>query len=555
MDRRTFLGSLVGGLLAAPLAAEERAPSIAGIFRFGVHPNRRKGIRWLALWAGFFAASLLLYSKTLSAYFLSDDFDLIGLAITSGFYSGWSGFVRPVIALSYLVDASLWGLDPTGYHVTNVALHALNATLVVVLALRLTGGMTAGLMAGFVFLVLPCHSESVSWISGRTDLIATSFMLLSLILHLRAEEIDARRTRVLALIAFALALLSKESAVVLPAVVVFLTWLKIRQAHRAVAAAVPFLAVLVLYAGLRLLVLGQVIRGADTEAYLGFQVSSLVYHLLSAVIRVVFGQLPDGISNRCCYLSVPRGLLAVVLTFILIPLMRRWPERARTILLLGACFLVSMPLLGLEGVSVGGGDRFLYMPSVFFSIALGWLQLWQQRMARLTSTIVVLGFVAYSAVGLWSANAIWRDAGRLSRALTWEIRRVASGHAEVVVANLPASYRGAAVLRNGISAAVTGFGSGLPMGTISLVSTHGIRSLDEAPVIRRESRLSWTLILAANGSPLGFDSTQTGSVKTGERSSHRVTFEVPPWAEKAAVLYYAAGAMHAADSTVESGRQ
>ncbi len=315
----------------------------------------------------------------------------------------------------------------------------------------------------------------------------------------------------------------------LPAVVVFLTWLKIRQAHRAVAAAVPFLAVLVLYAGLRLLVLGQVIRGADTEAYLGFQVSSLVYHLLSAVIRAVFGPLPDGISNRCCYLSVPRGLLAVVLTFILIPLMRRWPERARTILLLGACFLVSMPLLGLEGAPLAG-DRFLHMPSVFFSIALGWLQLWRQRMARLTSTIVVLGFVAYSAVGLWSANAIWRDAGRLSRALTWEIRRVASGHAEVVVANLPASYRGAAVLRNGISAAVTGFGSGLPRGTISLVSTHGIRSLDEAPVIRRESRLSWTLILAANGSPLVFDSTQTGSVKTGERSSHRVTFEVPPWA-------------------------
>jgi len=551
MERRTFLGVIAGGLLSAPLAAEERAPSIAGIFRLGVHPNGLKAIRWLALWVGFFAASLLLYSETLNAYFLSDDFDLIGLAITSGFYSGWSGFVRPVIALSYLVDASLWRLDPTGYHVTNVALHALNTTLVVVLALRLTGGMTAGLMAGFVFLVLRCHSESVSWISGRPDLIATSFMLLSLILHLRAEEIDARRTRVLALIAFALALLSKESAVVLPAVVVFLTWLKIRQAHRAVVAAVPFLAVLVLYAGVRVLVLGQVIRGADTEAYLGFQVSDLVYHLLSAVVRVL-GPLPDRISNRCCYLSVPRALLAVVLTLVLIPLMRRWPERARTILLLGACFLVSMPLLGLAGVSVGGGDRFLYMPSVFFSIALGWLQLWRQRMARLTSTIVVLGFVAYSAVDLWSANAIWRDAGRLSRALTWEVRRVASDHGEVVVANLPAEYRGAQVLRNGISEAVTRFGPGLPRGSISLVSTHVIFSLGEAPVIRRDSRLSWTLIPPH---PLLFDSTQTGSVKIRERSSHRVTFEVPPSAEEPVVLYYAAGAMHAADTTVDSGRQ
>ena len=192
------------------------------------------------MWAGFFAASLLLYSETLNAYVLSDDFNLIELAITSGFYSGWGGFVRPLIAVSQFVDASFWGLNATGYQVTNVALHALNATLVVVLALRLTGGMIAGLMGGFVFLAQRCHSASVSWISGRTDLIATSFMLLRLVLHLRSEEIDARRTRVLALIAAALALLSKESAVVLPAVVVFLTWLKIRQAHRAVVAAFPF---------------------------------------------------------------------------------------------------------------------------------------------------------------------------------------------------------------------------------------------------------------------------------------------------------------------------
>jgi hypothetical protein len=70
VDRRAFIVTLPGGLLTAPLAAEERAPSIAGIFGLGVHPNRLKGIRWLALWAGFFAASLLLYSETLSAYFL-----------------------------------------------------------------------------------------------------------------------------------------------------------------------------------------------------------------------------------------------------------------------------------------------------------------------------------------------------------------------------------------------------------------------------------------------------------------------------------------------------
>ena len=115
MDRRTFLGSLVGGLLAAPLAAEERAPSIAGIFRLGVHPNRRKGIRWLALWFGFFAASLLLYSETLNAYFLSDDFDLIGLASPLAFIAAGVGLFGPLLPfpISSMPPSGDWTLPGT----------------------------------------------------------------------------------------------------------------------------------------------------------------------------------------------------------------------------------------------------------------------------------------------------------------------------------------------------------------------------------------------------------------------------------------------------------
>lgn len=123
------------------------------------------------------------------------------------------GYHRPLVTLSYMLDHALWGLRAPGYHLTNVLLHVASTLLVYLVAPALGAGGSGAFLASAVFGLHPIHTESVAWIAGRTDVIATALLLLSLLLYARAP---GRRSRG-ALLAFALALLAKEIALVFPA--------------------------------------------------------------------------------------------------------------------------------------------------------------------------------------------------------------------------------------------------------------------------------------------------------------------------------------------------
>src|SRR5205814_1877512 len=86
---------------------------------------------------------------------------------------GESSFFRPLIALSFFLDVKLWGLTPAGFHLTNVLAHVLVSLGVLRLAARVTGSEVGALSAGLLFAIHPAHSESVAFISGRTDVFVT----------------------------------------------------------------------------------------------------------------------------------------------------------------------------------------------------------------------------------------------------------------------------------------------------------------------------------------------------------------------------------------------
>lgn len=178
---------------------------------------------YVTLFFLFSYISCILYIQTISSYFLSDDFDLIGKLIDDGLYIITYKFLRPVIVLSLLIDYTLWKLNVIGYHLTNICIHALNALLVSLFSRELlklntncvdyNKSLLISLTIGLYFLVLPCHSESVSWISGRTDVIATCFILLSLITWCHYLDTFKYASLLISLITFGLALYSKESAI------------------------------------------------------------------------------------------------------------------------------------------------------------------------------------------------------------------------------------------------------------------------------------------------------------------------------------------------------
>jgi len=129
------------------------------------------------------------------------------------------GYYRPLITLLYRTDRALWGLNPSGYHLSNLLWHLLATFLVYRVALRTTGRIVTAWVAALLFAVLPAHTEAIGWIQGRVDLVSTACSLLALLALLRAQDTTSR-TRwpwaSLAGLMFLAALLAKESAAALP---------------------------------------------------------------------------------------------------------------------------------------------------------------------------------------------------------------------------------------------------------------------------------------------------------------------------------------------------
>jgi len=131
-----------------------------------------------------------------------------------------SNYYRPVMTLGYLVCYKLFGMRAYGFHLVSLLLHVLIVCLVFVLTERLTGDRVWAFVAGALFALHPIHTESVAWIAAVTDLELTFFYLLSFGFFLAVARPGGRRSEPLVVamvVAFILALLSKEQAMTLPA--------------------------------------------------------------------------------------------------------------------------------------------------------------------------------------------------------------------------------------------------------------------------------------------------------------------------------------------------
>jgi protein O-mannosyl-transferase len=177
-------------------------------------------------------AGLIVYMGVLKAPFIYDDFHLIvnNRLITSFIYiprifeplfkaAGSVLPVRPLQFLSYMLDYKIWRLDPAGYHFVNILIHILNGLLVYIICIKFLKREKAAFLAALFFTVHPLNTASVSYISGRADLLAGFFSFISLILffHFIDNKQSKRKSYIfLSLLSFAAALLSKEIALIVP---------------------------------------------------------------------------------------------------------------------------------------------------------------------------------------------------------------------------------------------------------------------------------------------------------------------------------------------------
>ena len=136
----------------------------------------------------------------------------------------------PLVFLSLAIDYSIAGLNPFVFHFTNLLLHLINVCLVFVLIRKLSGKIESALIATALFAVHPLNSDTVAWISTRSNLLFTLFFLSSLIFYLRYLKNNfGKRWYVLTLLFFLFSSLSKSTAVVLPVVLLLLDYYQQRK--------------------------------------------------------------------------------------------------------------------------------------------------------------------------------------------------------------------------------------------------------------------------------------------------------------------------------------
>ena len=230
-------------------------------------------------------AALALYAPVLATGFLGDDFGLLhafdgcdgagGTARCVGqmFISGVgppSNQYRPLTMATYALNA-VFGADPLGWHLVNVALHAANAMLVALLAWQMAGADTpqtraAALMAGWLFAWFPFAVEPAAWIAARFDALSLLWLLVAACAFLRSST-WRDGYGVLSLGATVLSYMSKESATIGAPLILALAWYRegnrsgfARSLVDAVRAALPWLLLAACYFVLRQFIFGDPFR-------------------------------------------------------------------------------------------------------------------------------------------------------------------------------------------------------------------------------------------------------------------------------------------------------
>ncbi len=138
---------------------------------------------------------------------------------------GVTNYYRPLMTFAYLIAYKIFGPLPFGFHLMNLVLHAAVVLLLFALTEQLFQDRLLSLITSGLFALHPIHTESVSWIAGITDLELSFFFLLTFLLYLRLVD-PSRETApswpsyVPMLLAYCLTLLSKEQALVLPALAI-----------------------------------------------------------------------------------------------------------------------------------------------------------------------------------------------------------------------------------------------------------------------------------------------------------------------------------------------
>lgn len=320
-------------------------------------------------------------------------------------------FYRPIQVFTYLCDYSIYGLNIRGYHLTSILLHILVASLICWLVNILFGNGLISLIASLLFVIHPIHTEAVSYISCRADLLASLFILLSLVFYIKYLNSKKIIIYLIVLMTYLFAILSKEFSLILPLLLLLYHYVfKIKFSLRRFF---PILASGSLFILLRLMILPPPLSQRLSPDTL-FQRMPGVSVALCNYLRLLF--LPFHLHMEYGYSlfkpTEPKAILGYIIFLILLSWGIKNRKGNKLISFSMFWFFISLfPQSNVYPLNAYMAEHWLYLPSLgfFLILAQGLEYLYRTKGLRILSIIFLTAITGFYSLLTIKQNNYWRE--------------------------------------------------------------------------------------------------------------------------------------------------
>ena len=371
---------------------------------------------------------ILVYANSFSNEFLYDDEhyiqknpyirdfsylkDIFTKNVGAGVYRV-DNFYRPIQLLAYSIVYHISGLNVFGFHLLNFLLHLSNAFLIYFFTLALFKRREMSFISSLLFMVHPIQTEAITYMNGTADPLAMFFGLLTLFFYLKMNQSIAYYF--LSLISFSLALISKETMVILPFLVIVVDLYKGEFIKEKLGKYIPYFILMGGYILVRLTMFNF------TESLNLFGASNLYTENLHYRIFTFLASLAEYYKlllfpidlryDRAMIVFIsfftPKVLFSFIFFLIFFYFAYRSFKSNKVIFLGFMWFFISLgPVSGIIPINGFVMEHWLYFPSVGFLIVLSYL------MAKLNKSIylpLLLGIAIIFSCLTIARNKDWRN--------------------------------------------------------------------------------------------------------------------------------------------------
>jgi protein O-mannosyl-transferase len=336
-------------------------------------------------------STLVVYLSSFSGEFILDDNPFIKnntyirewhsigsiLSQEDGYSYGveHTGYYRPLVNLSYILDYKIWGLIAPGFKVTNLILHMVTCFVLFIFYKQVFNKRDTALWLALIFSLHPVATETVSWIAARNNILVTLFGILSFYFYIRAYKLHRFLFYSLSILFFTLAVFSKEfGLMLLPIFFLFQRTLSHEKGniYTEIREYIPYIIIALLYFLLRNSVVGSLLSPKGLPDIF-LKIYFLPYILLFN-LRLIF--FPYNLHSY--FVRMPDSIFdvgpLVAIVFIMAGTYLLWRFRKNRVLLFSAlAFLFAIfPAVGVIPTSAPSliAMRWLYFPAAFIVIIL-----------------------------------------------------------------------------------------------------------------------------------------------------------------------------------------